>query len=79
MQVGTPVDVWQHPADAWTAAFLGFGAPLAGALRARLGGAGDHDVVLRPDAVHLDPNGELTGVVRAARFANAFTERMLGP
>lgn len=32
VQSGVPADVWRRPADPWTAAFLGFGAPVRGTI-----------------------------------------------
>jgi thiamine transport system ATP-binding protein len=69
VQVGTPVDVWRRPADPWTAAFLGFGEPIVGELRARLASTPASDVVLRPDALHIDSHGDIEGIVRRTRFA----------
>jgi thiamine transport system ATP-binding protein len=66
VQQGSPVDVWRHPADAWTARFFGFGP--AARCRAHDGvldtpwGAwpappaiddGPCELVLRPDALTL--------------------------
>ncbi len=69
VQTGTPVEVWRRPADPWTAVFLGFGMPVTGKLRAHLAAGPAADVVLRPDALHIDPSGDVEGVVRRTRFA----------
>ena len=75
---GAAADVWRHPADEWTADFLGFGPAVDAAdRRRRLAHAvGDARrstrpvatgaavrVVLRPDAVRLDATGPVRGTV----------------
>ena len=74
VQQGTPVEVWQRPADPWTATFLGFGP----AVEAEVVGRelrtpwvdlpapsgvpeGPVVVVLRPDALHLDQGAAVPG------------------
>jgi thiamine transport system ATP-binding protein len=81
VQAGSPADVWRRPADAWTAAFLGFAPPVAarltadgvetpwGLVRADQGGDEPVQVVLRPDALRLDPCGPLRGKVMRCSFA----------
>ena len=77
VQVGAGADVWRRPADEWTAAFLGFGPAVDGVTRTRrrrrrrgvcspVDAPGADDtvpcaVVLRPDAVRLDPAGAVRG------------------
>jgi thiamine transport system ATP-binding protein len=77
VQNASPADLWRAPADAATAAFLGFG-PIASAdsidgrvetpWGAFAAPTGPVDVVLRPDALHIDPNGAIAGVVTRASF-----------
>jgi len=77
VQVGAVAEVWRHPADEWTATFLGFG-PAVDAVNGRHGlvtpwgalptrGPVAHDtdvrVVLRPDAARLDASGAVPGKV----------------
>jgi thiamine transport system ATP-binding protein len=82
VQTGTPTAVWQRPADEWTAAFFGFGSPVDGELGARglrtpwctLPGyaaeraPGGVRVVLRPDALRIDPGGPVSGRVTERVF-----------
>jgi thiamine transport system ATP-binding protein len=80
VQCGSPRELWRQPADAWTAAFLGFGDPVAGELRAgtlvtpwgdipqATPGAGPVEVVLRPDATRLDGLGTVEGTVAQSSF-----------
>jgi thiamine transport system ATP-binding protein len=77
VQEGAPAEVWRQPADEWTAMFLGFGpvvdAELAsdglvtpwGVLPAPAAAppSGRVRVVLRPDAVRVDPGGPVVGEV----------------
>jgi thiamine transport system ATP-binding protein len=81
LQTGTPPDVWQRPSCARVAELLGF-TNLA-RLDVRDGrasspwgdvGAAEPDaehVLIRPEAVRLEPSGPLTGTVRATTFAGA--------
>src|SRR5262245_181621 len=85
VQQGTPACVWRHPADAWTASFLGFGPSIDaevvdGCARTPWGeipiadtDAGDRaggvTLVLRPDAVRLDARGPLKATVAHSVFA----------
>ena len=80
VQAGPPADVWRRPADVWTAAFLGFGPAIAARLTAdgvetpwglvRVDERGDApvQVVLRPDALRLDPSGTQRGKVVRCSF-----------
>ena len=86
VQQGTPEAVWQRPADAWTATFLGFGPAAEGevfdgelrtpwaAIPAPPGMAdGRVVVVLRPDALRLDASDAVTaGSVRAKVVRTTF-------
>jgi len=82
VQVGAPADVWRRPADEWTATFFGFGPAVdaevdanglitpwgalpAPAVRPR---SGPVRVVLRPDAVRIDPDGPVIGGVAERVF-----------
>jgi thiamine transport system ATP-binding protein len=83
VQAGAPADVWRRPADAWTAAFLGFAPAVGGRLEGNVlkspwgrwpvptsaERAVDVEVVLRPDALRIDPAGELRGTIRRTTFA----------
>jgi len=86
VQAGEPAEVWRRPADEWTAAFLGFG-PVVDGQRIEGGVAtpwgviplatdvrGAVRVVLRPDAVRLEPDGPIRGCVTQARFGGDRTE-----
>ena len=72
VQAGTVAEVWQQPADAWTAGFLGYATVLAGpgalALRALVApDARWTEVALRRSAIRLDPAGPLAATVVSAR------------
>jgi thiamine transport system ATP-binding protein len=82
VQQGAPMDVWQRPADAWTATFLGFGPPVdaevvGGELRTpwldlpTASGVPDGRVVvvLRPDALRLVEGGSVRAKVVRTTFA----------
>jgi thiamine transport system ATP-binding protein len=84
VQCGRPAELWRAPRDEWVARFLGFGPVLVatitgGAAKTRWGtlpvesaqANGAAHVVLRPDALSLDPNGALVGVVSDVRFRGA--------
>ena len=58
-QIGSPTDLWERPATAFVASFLGWNIVELGAQR----------VAIRPDALHFDPrDGTLDGVVVARTF-----------
>jgi thiamine transport system ATP-binding protein len=72
VQAGTVSDVWRHPADPWTARFLGYATVVDGAaaevLRALVEpGAGWTQLALRRSAIRLDPDGPLRARVLSAR------------
>jgi thiamine transport system ATP-binding protein len=74
VQAGTLEEVWQHPADAAAAAFLGYAtvlpAPDADRLLARAGdpsGGGPAPLALRRSALRVDPAGPLQAAVLSAR------------
>jgi thiamine transport system ATP-binding protein len=62
-QVGTPSEVWHHPADAFVARFLGWNVTTAFSPTAR---------AIRPEDLHLDwhlgDDGGVTGTVTARTF-----------
>ncbi len=63
-QVGLAGQIWQFPADAWVAGFVGYAAMLdehtAAAIGAPIPGPGEA-TGLRPSALVLDPLGPVTG------------------
>ena len=59
-QVGTPDEVYEHPATAFVAGFVGAANVLDGALVARLG-AGETACALRPEKVRVLADGESAG------------------
>ncbi len=72
VQVGDLADVWAHPADPWTARFLGYAEVLEGVPAAVLRDLIDADadwtrVALRRSALVVDPDGPLAATVVAAR------------
>lgn len=81
VQAGPPADVWSRPADPWTAAFLGFAPAVParftaggvetpwGVLPVGVSGEGQVQVVLRPDALRLDPSGRIAAKVTRCSFA----------
>jgi thiamine transport system ATP-binding protein len=72
VQDGTLEEVWRRPADAWTAAFLGYATVLAGERADRLRAlvapdAGAESVALRRSALRVEASGPLTAQVEEAR------------
>jgi thiamine transport system ATP-binding protein len=72
VQVGGLDEVWAHPADAWSARFLGYAEVLEGAPAEVLRRLVDPDgswtsVALRRSALAIDPAGPLVGDVVSAR------------
>ncbi len=73
VQDGTLEQVWGHPADAWTARFLGYASVVEGPAAARLRelaapDAGWTSVALRRSALRVTPDGPLVATVREARM-----------
>jgi thiamine transport system ATP-binding protein len=58
-QLGSPVDVWEHPANEFVARFLGYNVTDA------LGGG---RVAVRPDSLRVDAEGPIAGIVTARTF-----------
>jgi thiamine transport system ATP-binding protein len=58
-QLGSPVEVWEHPADEFVARFLGYNVTDA---------LGVGRVAVRPDSLRIDPEGPIAGVVTARTF-----------
>lgn len=58
-QLGTPVDVWKHPATEFVARFLGYNVTEV---------LGSGRIGVRPDGVRIDRDGPVTGVVTARTF-----------
>jgi thiamine transport system ATP-binding protein len=72
VQAGSVTDVWRHPADAWTAQFLGYATVVDGAAAGVLRGLVEPDatwtqLALRRSAIRLDPGGPLRARVLSAR------------
>jgi thiamine transport system ATP-binding protein len=72
VQSGTLEEVWQGPADGWTAQFLGYATVLTGDRARRLRevavpSATWSAVALRRSALRVDPGGQLTARVEEAR------------
>jgi thiamine transport system ATP-binding protein len=93
-QSGTPLEVWQHPADAFVARFLGFDnvveATVSGTVAATPWGKlpvppgspqGDTDLLVRPSGVRLVDSAEdrLTCTVLARTFRGTHVALRLGP
>ncbi|AKU18649.1 ABC transporter [Luteipulveratus mongoliensis] len=68
VQQGSTADVWHHPADVETAEFLGYSTVLSGLAAAQIV-PGAEQVALRPQALRMDPAGELAATVTAATQA----------
>jgi len=92
VQSGPPAALWDRPADAWTAGFLGFGPAVDaevrgpvlhtpwGPLAAPAGApAGAVRLVVRPDGVAVGPGGAVEGTVTRVRFAGARAELTVVP
>jgi thiamine transport system ATP-binding protein len=58
-QLGSPVDVWEHPSNEFVARFLGYNVTDA---------LGRGRVAVRPDSLRVDPEGPIVGVVTARTF-----------
>jgi thiamine transport system ATP-binding protein len=58
-QLGTPVEVWEHPASELVARFLGYNVTEA---------LGRGRVAVRPDSLRVEPDGPVAGVVTARTF-----------
>jgi len=58
-QLGTPIEVWDHPATEFVARFLGYNVTDA---------LGRGRVAVRPDSLHFAPDGVVPGVVTARTF-----------
>jgi thiamine transport system ATP-binding protein len=58
-QVGTPVEVWRHPASEFVAGFLGYNLTAA---------FGPGRAAVRPDGVRLTTDGPVGGIVEARAF-----------
>jgi ABC-type Fe3+/spermidine/putrescine transport system ATPase subunit len=66
-QVGTPDELYDRPATAFVATFVGRANTLPGAL---VGAAAS--VIVRPEAMRFAPEGAIAGTVRARRFVGGF-------
>jgi ABC-type Fe3+/spermidine/putrescine transport system ATPase subunit len=79
-QIGTPGDLYQHPASAFVARFLGMNNIFsARALRAKLKSStdlpsADAGILLRPDGISIGDQGPaaLRGTLRSAEFQGSF-------
>jgi thiamine transport system ATP-binding protein len=58
-QLGTPVEVWEHPATEFVARFLGYNVTDS---------LGPGRVAVRPDGLRFAPDGPIAGVVTARTF-----------
>ena len=58
-QLGSPVEVWEHPANEFVARFLGYNVTDA---------LGVGRVAVRPDSLRIDSEGPIAGVVTARTF-----------
>jgi thiamine transport system ATP-binding protein len=89
VQQGAPADVWRQPADAWVAAFLGFGPSItanatSGMVATPWGAfpttaSGPVDVVLRPDALRIAPDGAIRARVTRVAFGALDVEVTAAP
>jgi len=83
LQEGTPEDVWRHPVSEAVADVLGFGTRVDGQVAGDVadtllgplvvGSAvadGPVRLVIRPDALHIDPAGPIEGLVVGHRFSD---------
>jgi thiamine transport system ATP-binding protein len=84
LQIGTPGDLWNRPASGRVARFLGFRTVLDALVRSGCADTsagpvpvpagtpdGPASVVIRPDALRIDPSGPITARVVSARFRGA--------
>jgi putative spermidine/putrescine transport system ATP-binding protein len=83
-QVGTPVELYERPATAFTAGFVGTSNLLTGELAQRLDGR-DGSFGIRPERIRLAPAGQPTpedhdstrGVVREVVYLGAATHAIV--
>ncbi len=84
-QVGTPTEVYEHPKTLFVARFVGSSSLLEGVARGgvfhyrerplgvRVEGEGPGILVLRPEALRLDPEGPFEAVVRLETYLGPLT------
>ncbi len=84
-QVGTPTEVYEHPKSLFVARFVGTSSLLEGEARGgvfhyrerplgvRVEGEGPGILVLRPEALRLDPEGPFEAVVRLETYLGPLT------
>jgi thiamine transport system ATP-binding protein len=58
-QLGSPVEVWEHPANEFVARFLGYNVTDV---------LGSGRVAVRPDSLRVEPEGPVAGIVTARTF-----------
>lgn len=75
VQVGTPIEVYERPVDAWAARLTGIASVLTATPDGVPNTAGSGHVLVRPDWVLL--GGELPGRVLAVRFRGSHTDTEL--
>jgi len=81
VQRGTPEEVWRRPATGFVADFLGFRTVIGATVLSGMADAGGFgripfpeapdgpvELVIRPDALTIDPAGHLEGIVRTVAF-----------
>jgi ABC-type Fe3+/spermidine/putrescine transport system ATPase subunit len=68
-QVGTPDELYDHPATPFVATFVGRSSVVPGELA---GAAAGSQAYVRPEAFRFAPDGPLAGRVTARRFAGGF-------
>ena len=71
-QIGTPEQIYTQPASRFVADFVGSSNVLPPALTQSLGGPAKWSS-LRPEALHLDPTGPITGKVLTHRYLGTGT------
>ena len=64
-QVGTPADVYEHPASRFIAGFVGTSNVLEGDLAQKITGSSER-VTVRPEKIRLDPEGTAPGADECA-------------
>jgi putative spermidine/putrescine transport system ATP-binding protein len=69
-QIGTPSEIYAHPRTRFVADFVGSSNVLPPHLTAQLGGP-EKWASLRPESLHIDPNGPILGTVTSIRYLGA--------
>jgi len=84
LQVGSPADIYERPASAFVAGFVGTSNLVSGDVARRMTGS-DQTFSIRPEKIHVGPAGEVTagnmytveGVIRDVVYLGLFTRYLV--